>query len=644
MDISKFYALKDRLYQSAAAGTAAVSEDFRLKRAVDEFEAEAAGSKAYLRLSQLCRKLLSDCTPSLLADCIALADAMTVVQGTFSDNSESEKSSFVCDDDISLNIPYSEIMPYREYVKTGGSSLENAVHNLKGGDINSDPRIISAFISSFKKSSMPHTAEVLRYYYGKKIIPLIKNTLDLNDPKTKGHAVSFVRRLARENENEWYISLYENADNPPEIRAAAVRALSCDMSNTERLINIYKTEKAKLKNAALYALGELDPPEADVIWQKLADKYKDSSENYFIASKSRICTEYIRKELDGAIYDYKNSSDSEKSRRIFTLRKMLVNKADTDDIYLKLMEAGFSEEELNNILIANLLNENNKPYRDQILRLLPENDFFRRTGVVFGILANPDLFFLQLSEHLSPSESMELKYIGDIKWCAALEHYMLCLTIPHVAGTNDSPVIFSPVSEKFPQSMLDFVADKRFFKSVEDIDRVRRKPLGQLTAEKKIGGKDILINFYRNAYNLAGSLCHTLIGLYESCSPEDSGRIRKAAVDFAEYVCGICPCYSSIRILTENKDISSPHAFVGLLERHTAYVLEHMDHNIRYRAWSSMVNMFPMTNEEKLSELNKALAAADNICKDKNDRLYGGISMEIKLSVEAMKKTISTGV
>lgn len=636
MDISKFYALKERLYYSAASGTSSLSEDFRLKRAVDEFEAESAGSKAFARLSAMCRKLLSECSPSLLADCIALADAMTVVQGTFSDNTETEKSSFINEKNTVVNIPYSEINTYREFVKSGCQTIEDAICNLKGGDINSDPRIISAFIVSLKKSSLPSSAQVLRYYYGKEIAPLVKNVIDLNDPKAKGHIVSFIRQISGADENEWYISLYENADNPPEIRAAAVRALSCDINNTERLINIYKTEKVKLKNASLYALGELDPPEADEIWRKLADNYKDSSEKYFIESKSRICTEYIRNNIDSAIYNYKKSDDSIKSRRIFTLRYMLANKADTDDIYSMLAEVGFSEDDLNNLLIANLANENNDAYKKQISRLFSQSSYFRRAWVVSNIIDDPDRFFPELSERIVSAYSIELNIIKCIQWCAALGRYVLCFTIRKL-----SKMIFVPLTESFPQCMLDFITDKKIFKEFEDIERIRRMPFGQLLAEKKIGGKDLLINFYRNTYDISQTICYILMHLHRNCSPDDKERIRRAAVEFAEYTSKLCPDYSNIRILTENKDISSPHVFAGLLERHTAYILEYMDRTV-YSAYANTVNLFPMTNEEKISELEKALKTADKICTDKNNKLYEFISRDINQYLNNLKN--QTGV
>ena len=59
MDISKFYELRERLYNTAAAGCMTVSEDFRLKHAVEDFKPLAQANKAFGKLFSLCEKLLS---------------------------------------------------------------------------------------------------------------------------------------------------------------------------------------------------------------------------------------------------------------------------------------------------------------------------------------------------------------------------------------------------------------------------------------------------------------------------------------------------------------------------------------------------------------------------------------------------------
>ena len=56
MDISKFYELRERLYNTAAAGCMTVSEDFRLKRAVDDFKQLGENVCGVLRIARIPHK------------------------------------------------------------------------------------------------------------------------------------------------------------------------------------------------------------------------------------------------------------------------------------------------------------------------------------------------------------------------------------------------------------------------------------------------------------------------------------------------------------------------------------------------------------------------------------------------------------
>ena len=86
MNTTPFYELHDRLYDRAAAGCASIAEDFRLKRAVENMAPLAEANKTFARLGNMCAKLFTEPEPALLlADYIALAGALAVVQGSFQD-------------------------------------------------------------------------------------------------------------------------------------------------------------------------------------------------------------------------------------------------------------------------------------------------------------------------------------------------------------------------------------------------------------------------------------------------------------------------------------------------------------------------------------------------------------------------------
>ena len=94
MEIAVFYEVRDRLYNAALAGSSIIAEDFRLKRAVEDLGSLAEKGKVFAVLKQKCEKLLEagEDASSLLADCIALADAIAVTLGQ---NGEPEGSEVI---------------------------------------------------------------------------------------------------------------------------------------------------------------------------------------------------------------------------------------------------------------------------------------------------------------------------------------------------------------------------------------------------------------------------------------------------------------------------------------------------------------------------------------------------------------------
>ncbi len=122
MDITPFYELKNRLYASVAAGCCSISEDFRLKRAVESFEPLSKVNKAFLKLYDMCVSLINSEFPSSeISDCIALADALAVTQGVCKDNSENE--SAVKSDTSCAKIPYSELEILCADIRKNGAEL-----------------------------------------------------------------------------------------------------------------------------------------------------------------------------------------------------------------------------------------------------------------------------------------------------------------------------------------------------------------------------------------------------------------------------------------------------------------------------------------------------------------------------------------
>ena len=107
MDMTPFYELRYRLICTAAAGCAGIGEDFRLHRAAANFQPLSAANKAFSRLSAMCDKLLHTPDSLLLADCIALANALAVAQGKSQDDSPVEEGAAEAPGTHPMDIPNS---------------------------------------------------------------------------------------------------------------------------------------------------------------------------------------------------------------------------------------------------------------------------------------------------------------------------------------------------------------------------------------------------------------------------------------------------------------------------------------------------------------------------------------------------------
>ncbi|MGN0640728.1 MAG: hypothetical protein ACI4JT_07225, partial [Oscillospiraceae bacterium] len=146
MDISKFYELRERLYNTAAAGCMTVSEDFRLKRAVDDFKPLGEANKAFAKLFSLCEKLLAAEKPeSVIADCIALCDALAVTQGAFADNSAAARADGVYP---TAEKPASAISAITAMISKSDTDLWKLSDEYR--DTLRDPRVISVFIGELE--------------------------------------------------------------------------------------------------------------------------------------------------------------------------------------------------------------------------------------------------------------------------------------------------------------------------------------------------------------------------------------------------------------------------------------------------------------------------------------------------------------
>lgn len=535
MNTAPFYELHDRLYDCASAGCASINEDFRLKRAVEGMAPLAEANKTFARLRDMCARLFTEPEPALLlADCIALADALAVAQGHYTNAEESRPSTLEYNAECSMEAGWRSVKALWAAILTRSPSLKNLDQYERG--LLGDPRILEQFIcaSGEKSENIRAFAREMCAAYGTPIVPLLKNALDLSDEKASGMQVDYVADTAGSAENDWYLSLAENDEAPQNVRIKAIQALARDSGNAPRLLDFCRTEKGKIKTAALLETARLDPPGFEEILKKLTAKYKDGYLPIICASPSGVAVDFIRSRLDAAF------SADKKSRPglidVKSICDMMINKQDIDDCFLRAAEyaekfpaspGGTSElQELNAVLINNMFPDPDGGFKAMTLRLHEKQPEAFFTAWCIAMLADdPDAVAAKLKKRISHKGVYPVFDILEegIRYSESDGRYIFEEQIPVSYGNIPVRVLKKPLFERMPQSLIELLGDV----SVLD-DKSSR------------------------AEFLVRERCMFLSRAINSAAPADADMIKEQAVKYALAAMEKAPVYEALSLILNN--------------------------------------------------------------------------------------------
>ena len=275
MDITPIYELRNRLRTAMIAGTNLMSEDFRLKKAVEEFAPLSLASPVFGKINDLAVSLLdgSSPAPETLLDTITLVDAVITTLGTTEVTGEPEDIPIEDSGAVIVNIPYSKL-----------SIVMNTFSGVKGGNLNkvfeirkTDPKIFSDYrvtpllVSALGMSSSTadFAADILKGM-GQEILPLLKKGFDPKGRNETQRRLNIIEKIGKGSENVFYLEQLENSEK--ETRRLLIYSLRFDESNIERLIELAETEKGKIKDAAFYALGSMENEKCRVYFEEYGEK------------------------------------------------------------------------------------------------------------------------------------------------------------------------------------------------------------------------------------------------------------------------------------------------------------------------------------------------------------------------------------
>ena len=340
-----FYELYDRLYYAAAAGTTVISEDFRLKRAIDAFEPMAQKNKVFAKLHKMCSDLLVSEKPSSdITDCLALAEALAVTQGTFLYSSETVKP-FANEGFVTQDITNSRLTSLRECIAKSKHS-DYIPNDLP--EYANDPRLVCTYLRNCDNNSenLGKLSAVFEKACGKALVEPLFNSIDMTNPKATGRQIEFITRIAGTEQNDRYKELAFNEEAPNNVRISAISAMGLCQDNADDLIELFRTTKGKINTAVLETIAKLSPPQAEPIFEKLAGKFKAAYHDAFSLARYPVCSQYARDTLK------KWYASNPKGEPNSTIVSLLTFKNDVYDCFeLALREA--DAREINNMIYSN---------------------------------------------------------------------------------------------------------------------------------------------------------------------------------------------------------------------------------------------------------------------------------------------------
>lgn len=282
MDITPIYELKTRLRAAMIAGADLLSEDFRLKKAAENFAPLAGSSPVFAKINEMAGKLTNGGSSEELLDTITLVDAVITTLGTTEVKGDIEPLDVSETPSVTANAPYSRLSAVIDALTATGSGNYATFIDVRQNspELLRDYRVIPALVKGLNASYAELAEEVCKTLLdmGKEVIPLLKIGFDPKGKKDMLRRVIVIEGLGGAEENDFYLEQLENAEK--DVRKTLVYALRHDEGNADKLIELTKTEKGKIKDAAYFALAKFKCEKAESLFRELAEKKPEKALDY----------------------------------------------------------------------------------------------------------------------------------------------------------------------------------------------------------------------------------------------------------------------------------------------------------------------------------------------------------------------------
>ena len=325
MNLTPIYELRSRLRTAMITGTNLISEDFRLKRAVEEIKPLEALSPVFAKIGQLTGLLLSDGSEDkegILIDTITLVDALLCTQGQVAVTEEIEPIRINSWGSVVTNVPYSLVKTLVEALNTSGNGHYQFVLDTheKRPQLFKDYRVKAAMVKALGASYTELAEEVTRWLKkeGEEIVPLLQKDFDPAGKKEMLRRIQIMDAVAGGKCNDFYVQMLPKAER--NIKNELIYALRHNKDNVELLLELIKQEKGNAKNMAYFALAEIEDERAENVFREMSKKKPMDTMIFLKMSVTKwasgLVAEFLTKQLSIC-----QEADYGKGEKVFTLEE-----------------------------------------------------------------------------------------------------------------------------------------------------------------------------------------------------------------------------------------------------------------------------------------------------------------------------------
>ncbi len=315
MDTTPIYELRERLRAAAMAGTSLLAEDFRLRRACEMFKPLAAASPVFAKIGQLTEQLLSpdiSHPQGALLDAVSLTDAVICTLGAVDVAGEITPLEIVGSEETAdamiVNAPYSVLKELLEGLEgTGGACYRIREEHPA---LFRDYRVKYALVQALGASYAEFANDVAKWLCedkDKSILPLLYRDFDPAGKREMVRRVEVIEAVAGADANDFYIKMLDTAQK--EVQQALIFALRHHQDNVPLLLEMTKKERGKNKNAAFWALANIENAQAAAYFKKYAEKNPKAVLGYLTDASSEWAAEVVEELCDRVLEQIENINE-----------------------------------------------------------------------------------------------------------------------------------------------------------------------------------------------------------------------------------------------------------------------------------------------------------------------------------------------